>query len=466
MDLRDIHQLRKYFGVLLCAAILFILLTNHYYNQDQQRVQVIPNIQNSSETLQQSNSSTTISNLKPKLKFNSLAPTFLSESLKSELDTALRKAQTTKKIILEWYGENPKTIRLQGICGLCEITSNKSLLNDNATKAVVFNYKKIFAHTMPDRRNRRRDQFYVWQTGEAPPALLYLHRRYFQYEEKLGFNLTQSFRRDADIYHPYGSTYLSLWKKKKSEYQKNLNLILENKSRVAVAVISNCHTMPGANVRLQFVRDIKSEGMNLHTLGGCFKFPTFPKLEKKKFADLLKTYKFYFAFENSYHCRDYITEKFFVNGLDASAIPIVWGATKQDYDAIAPPGSYIYADDFSTVKELINYINYLDKNDTAYLEYFKWYQMPLEKLTEYGRQIRYCQLCRILHGINVDDMFNPNYNESTYERPLISDKIYPRSVKSLYNWYYKTEYKDCLKSPSRFYRDNVSLAAKTLAKRT
>ncbi len=53
-------------------------------------------------------------------------------------------------------------------------------------------------------------------------------------------------------------------------------------------------------------------------------------------------------------------------------IPIVMGAPKEDYLAMLPPNSYINVDDFKTIKELTDYINYLDKNDTAYASYFAW----------------------------------------------------------------------------------------------
>ena len=35
----------------------------------------------------------------------------------------------------------------------------------------------------------------------------------------------------------------------------------------------------------------------------------------------------------------------------------------------APKNSYIHVEEFSTVKELVKYIQYLDNNQTAYLEY-------------------------------------------------------------------------------------------------
>ena len=39
---------------------------------------------------------------------------------------------------------------------------------------------------------------------------------------------------------------------------------------------------------------------------------------------------------------------------------------------IAPENSFIHAEDFSTPSELVDYLDYLDSNDTAYLELHEW----------------------------------------------------------------------------------------------
>ena len=78
------------------------------------------------------------------------------------------------------------------------------------------------------------------------------------------------------------------------------------------------------------------------------------------------------------------------NGL----VPIVLGGGA-DYRKLAIPGSYIDVKDFQTVKQLAKYIEYLDKNDTAYNEYFEWKKKyKLESLAHlYG-----CALCTALHS--------------------------------------------------------------------
>ena len=50
-------------------------------------------------------------------------------------------------------------------------------------------------------------------------------------------------------------------------------------------------------------------------------------------------------------------------------IPVVYGLA--DYKKIAPPKSSINVMDFKEVEELADYLKYLDKNDTAFNEYFR-----------------------------------------------------------------------------------------------
>ena len=44
------------------------------------------------------------------------------------------------------------------------------------------------------------------------------------------------------------------------------------------------------------------------------------------------------------------------------------------YTKLAIPSSYINVLDFKSVKQLAEYLHYLNRNDTAYNEYFKWRQ--------------------------------------------------------------------------------------------
>ena len=149
------------------------------------------------------------------------------------------------------------------------------------------------------------------------------------------------------------------------------------------------------------------------------------------------------AFENQWHCKEYITEKVWNNGFRAETVPVVWGAKKKDYEAILPPESFIYAEDY-TPEELVKYLQYLDKNVTAYSEYFNWRSMGAGCMPDHNREYSFCQLCRIMHGINIDNIFNPLYQEKYSSLPhFVAPNSTMRTVHSIKHFFYETENPEC-----------------------
>lgn len=53
-------------------------------------------------------------------------------------------------------------------------------------------------------------------------------------------------------------------------------------------------------------------------------------------------------------------------------VPAVVGAPRVEYERITPPNSFICADDYDIIKDLADYILYLDINDNEYKIYFHW----------------------------------------------------------------------------------------------
>ena len=47
---------------------------------------------------------------------------------------------------------------------------------------------------------------------------------------------------------------------------------------------------------------------------------------------------------------------------------------------MAPPKSFIHVEDFATPKELVDYLEYLDSNDTAYEEYHMVRKLEVQEL--------------------------------------------------------------------------------------
>ena len=136
------------------------------------------------------------------------------------------------------------------------------------------------------------------------------------------------------------------------------------------------------------------------------------------FIDLINSYKFYLAFENSL-CYDYITEKyykFYTKEMifSTNIIPVVRGAKPEQYSQLNNSNSLIIADEFISPKALAYYLNYLTENSTAYLEYYQW-KLNLFKdlsqnsiknfnnenkieLVQSDVQSPLCYLCEMLHN--------------------------------------------------------------------
>ena len=74
--------------------------------------------------------------------------------------------------------------------------------------------------------------------------------------------------------------------------------------------VSNCHPR---NQRMHYAKEL-SKYIQVDIYGTCGSLRC-PRSQSQACFDMLdEDYKFYLAFENS-NCKDYITEKFFVNGL-------------------------------------------------------------------------------------------------------------------------------------------------------
>ena len=172
--------------------------------------------------------------------------------------------------------------------------------------------------------------------------------------------------------------------------------VLLHKKKLLLMVASNCGSVPGAKERLRISNLLKDTkiGDEFDREGKCFSNDRFP-------MERFKEYKFYLAMENSCHCKDYITEKLFRNGFLMETVPVVWGAKKSDYDV--PEKSVIFMEDYGSMEDLADHLDYLDENDTAYLEYFQWRKTDLSKTptksvnNQMWLSVPACSLCTAIH---------------------------------------------------------------------
>lgn len=139
--------------------------------------------------------------------------------------------------------------------------------------------------------------------------------------------------------------------------------IFKNKSKEIAWFVSNCYT---SSKRKELAKKI-DEKMHVDIYGKCGKLQC--PVDSEECYDLLQSdYKFYLSFENAI-CDQYITEKLF-RPLSRYIIPIVFnGGNTSLY---APPKSFIDANTFKNVDELVKYLNFLNDNPGEYIKYFWW----------------------------------------------------------------------------------------------
>ena len=147
-----------------------------------------------------------------------------------------------------------------------------------------------------------------------------------------------------------------------------------------------------------------SKYIDVDIYGGCGDKQC-PRSSKDCYQMLNTHYKFYLAFENS-NCVDYITEKFYVNGLKYNVLPIVMGARKEDYHRVAPEKSFLHVDDFDGPEDLAKYLDKLDKSDDLYNEYFQWKGTGEMINTKF-----FCRLCALLHDAKPRPQISTFYED-------------------------------------------------------
>lgn len=262
----------------------------------------------------------------------------------------------------------------------CTLTADQS----EATIADAIFFKDRF-HWPKHRRSI--EQVWILFLLECP-----LHTQLFRNLGVGVFNWTATYRHDSDIVAPYEKfvSYQSNDPFMAHISQKNY---AKGKTKKVAWFVSNCGAR---NKRLEYAREL-SRYIEVDIFGSCGNKRCPRNRANECFEMLNKNYKFYLAFENS-NCRDYITEKFFVNGLghnskDYNLIPIVMGSHPNDYYRSSPHHSYIHVDDFDTPKELAQYLHLLDKNDHLYNKFFDW-----KSSGEFINTYFWCRVCALLHA--------------------------------------------------------------------
>ena len=189
---------------------------------------------------------------------------------------------------------------------------------------------------------------------------------------RLKYHVLMTYDRDSDIELPFGY-YKPFEKSNRNttstadrEFNPSAQDPLHKPSGLISWVSSNCHSFWPREKLVEHLKQI----LPLDDYGRCGTKECLPP-RSEECNKLFMQYKFYLATPNS-ECRDYITEKFWMQSLQHGTVPVVVGAKKDSYERVAPPHSFIHASDFKSFEDLAKYLQKLDKDDKEYGKYYDW----------------------------------------------------------------------------------------------
>lgn len=280
--------------------------------------------------------------------------------------------------ILLWYWPFGRSFSLKGdVCWdlyripCCRLVDQRSLY-PKADVVVFHNKELVEGHQkLPFDLPRPQGQMWAWMSLESP-----VNNRNLRQFSNI-FNLTITYRRDADITISYGKRLPKLAE------EGPVDDIPLNRSDLVCWVVSNYrnhHRRSQVYNELSAIVPVKVYGRwtRTHLPSGAL-LPTISRCY------------FYLAFENSI-AKDYITEKLWRNAYQSGAVPVVLGPPLSDYKAVAPPNSFIHIDEFASLKDLGKYLQQLAEDKKLYSEYFNWKKEWRVKLYTDWRE-RLCKIC-------------------------------------------------------------------------
>ena len=284
----------------------------------------------------------------------------------------------------------------------CKISYDKRDLN--ASDAVLFHVRDInidlikLSSSLVEHRFKQRWIFFNHESPENSFTDLS--------NLKNVFNWTMTYKSDSDIFVPYAYYFQKTGKNAEHNSSKDYS---KGKDRLVAWTVSHC-----GKQRDKLVKKLM-EYISVHVYGGCAsKFSQNRQCRRgdENCMKTLRRYKFYLAFENG-NCIDYISEKYWINSLQNDIVPVVFGGGNYSNSKLAVPGSYINVMDFKSAKDLADYLVMLDKNDTAYNEYFSWKERYYVDVPPSWT----CKLCAMLNNDSLPrKSYDHEYLETFYGR--------------------------------------------------
>ncbi|KAJ8041770.1 Alpha-(1,3)-fucosyltransferase 6 [Holothuria leucospilota] len=295
----------------------------------------------------------------------------------------------------------------------CDCDGSKYLVTNDSSyiqkaQIVVFT-NGITRNVTPDEwrkyhSKRRKSQVWVLGTMESPQTIRVLLP---PEDMNMVYNWSYTYHSKTDFPTPYGG-----YKEYRKQQSISTNWFSQKKNLISWTS-SHCPLPKSTYRRRHFVYSLRKY-LNISMYGSCGD----GRLDGSDFHASMRSHKFALALENSC-CSEYITEKFW-NALTLyNQVPVVYGATREEYERIAPPGSFIFVQDFSSLKELAAYIKRVGNNESEYNMYHSWRKFGYSyKIKMWENMVYHCHsVCRMaskLKEVEAGNVFHFNEKGMAY----------------------------------------------------
>ncbi|XP_045199089.1 alpha-(1,3)-fucosyltransferase fut-5-like [Mercenaria mercenaria] len=258
---------------------------------------------------------------------------------------------------------------------------NKMLIADAVIFYVGIRNKRMGKDPPIDLKQRNPNQAWIF-TSVEPPEHFY-NTDYQSASWHNTMNWSSLYRLDSDIPNPYGCLIRSMTINKQDYVS-----IYNAKTRNALWMVSHCQV---SSARRLYVTELIRSGFDVDIIGECSSDGR--KLSPDEFEQIVHSYKYYLAFENSF-CEDYISEKFFQH-FNLSWIIVVRGGA--NYKRLLPKNTYINTADFSNISILADYLLTLGNDKERYVEFLRNKDKYVSIRWHANRN---CEICRRLNNLS------------------------------------------------------------------
>lgn len=204
------------------------------------------------------------------------------------------------------------------------------------------------------------------------------------------FNWTWTYRRDSDIWQPFG-----LLKKSRKIRSADYYLELTKGKTKAAAWMPRTCSKETPSRRNELVEELRKH-MRVAEFGPCFN-KTCARDGMSCSEVLSKKFFFLLALEDNL-CRDHVTEVFYRAWQeDMHIVPVVRGGT--DYSAYFPEGTFVDADWFDSPKQLAEFLTELMESRKLYSQLL-WRRSHWVRATKSTEDLSLCHLCYKLHHLD------------------------------------------------------------------